>query len=303
MRKAACLVVVAFGIVPNAAAQDDFARIRAKLGQRLIVTEGGLTVSGRLTELTATSLKMGTREIEPGPGLKIERDNGNTVAHGMLVGVGVGAALGFVVIGRGGGRPAAAVLGALSGGFWGAIIGESRDRRTTIYDTVSDGPAVHAQLTPPVLITQPATEDFSRVRLKPGQRVVVTERGVTFSGIVTTVTPNLIQIGGRSVSPQSELKIEREGDTLGNGAANGFVAGALAGSTVGAEACLNEPLWHCAVANGLFFAGIGAWIDHRRVGQTTVYDGRAKSSGQRAWHLAPAIGRHTKGVALTRRFR
>jgi hypothetical protein len=27
------------------------------------------------------------------------------------------------------------------------------------------------------------------------------------------------------------------------------------------------------------------------------------ASGQRAWHLAPAIGRHTKGVALTRRFK
>jgi uncharacterized protein YcfJ len=42
--------------------------------------------------------------------------------------------VGFVVIGRGGGRPAGAVLGAFSGGFWGAIVGESRDRWTTIHD-------------------------------------------------------------------------------------------------------------------------------------------------------------------------
>jgi hypothetical protein len=306
MRKAAWLVVVVFGVVPNATAQDDFARIRAKLGQRLIVTEGGLTVSGRLTELTRNSLKIGPREIEPGPGLKIERDNGNTIGRGLLVGAGIGAAEGFIVGGEG--RRVRALFMTVPGAFLGVLVGASRDRRTTIYNTTADGPAVRAQIAPvqpgvQTTITQSIVANFRGTRLKPGNVVFITEHDVTFRGTVTRVTPRVIDVGARSFSPQRELKIEREGDPLWDGAVIGFAAGALAGATVGQEACLNEPLWHCAVPNGLVFAGIGALIDRGHVGRTTVYDGHPKSADQRAWHLVPTIGSHTKAVALSRRFR
>lgn len=222
--------------------------------------------------------------------------------HRMRNFVAIGAGIGAAVAVTGGCRECA-LIGAPVGAIWGRVIAEGTSSKCSI-DPAKSGAAARAQITPPAdLVAPPAIEDFSRVRLKPGQKVVVTERGGTFGGMVTSVAPGIIAIGGRSISPNPELTIEKEGDTLGNGAAYGFIFGALAGSTVGAEACLNEPLWHCAVGNGLVFAGIGAWIDHRRVGRTTVYDGHAKSSAQRAWNLSPAIGRHTKGVALTRRFR
>ena len=55
-----------------------FQRARAKLGQRLVVNENGMLLSGRLTELSATSLTIGSHVIKPAPGLMIERDHGHT---------------------------------------------------------------------------------------------------------------------------------------------------------------------------------------------------------------------------------
>jgi hypothetical protein len=44
------------------------------------------------------------------------------------------------------------------------------------------------------------------------------------------------------------------------GAIIGFPIGAVAGVTIGAEACLREPQWHCAVKGGLVYSAIGALI-------------------------------------------
>ena len=44
------------------------------------------------------------------------------------------------------------------------------------------------------------------------------------------------------------------------GAAIGFPIGAIAGVTIGAEACLGKPKWHCAVGAGLTYSAIGALI-------------------------------------------
>ena len=40
----------------------------------------------------------------------------------------------------------------------------------------------------------------------------------------------------------------------------GFGIGAVLGTTVGAEACLHEPRWHCAVKVGVPLAAIGVFI-------------------------------------------
>ena len=47
---------------------------------------------------------------------------------------------------------------------------------------------------------------------------------------------------------------------IAKGAVIGFGVGALLGSTVGQEACLHSPRWHCAVAAGTAFGVIGAAV-------------------------------------------
>ena len=44
------------------------------------------------------------------------------------------------------------------------------------------------------------------------------------------------------------------------GAIIGFPIGVFAGVTLGAEACLHRPKWHCAVGGGLTYSALGALI-------------------------------------------
>jgi hypothetical protein len=44
------------------------------------------------------------------------------------------------------------------------------------------------------------------------------------------------------------------------GAIIGFPIGVFAGVTWGAEACLGQPKWHCAVRGGLTYSALGALI-------------------------------------------
>ena len=44
------------------------------------------------------------------------------------------------------------------------------------------------------------------------------------------------------------------------GATIGFPIGIVAGVTVGAEACLGRPKWHCAIGGGLTYSALGALI-------------------------------------------
>src|SRR5262245_44274065 len=53
------------------------------------------------------------------------------------------------------------------------------------------------------------------------------------------------------------------GKRVVTGAAIGFGVGAVLGSTIGQEACLDSPVWHCAVGSGALFGAIGgliAWL-------------------------------------------
>jgi hypothetical protein len=66
---------------------------------------------------------------------------------------------------------------------------------------------------------------------------------------------NAERLPRRLPSPQ----LDRTWRHVGTGALIGFGAGAVLGMTVGQEACLNEPRWHCAKV-GLPFAAIGAVV-------------------------------------------
>jgi len=49
-------------------------------------------------------------------------------------------------------------------------------------------------------------------------------------------------------------------NSIAIGGLAGFGIGAVLGTTVGAEACLHEPRWHCAVKVGVPLAAIGVFI-------------------------------------------
>ena len=57
--------------------------------------------------------------------------------------------------------------------------------------------------------------------------------------------------------PSSFAKTDRR---VMKGALIGFGIGALLGTTVGQEACLHSPRWHCAVGAGTMLGAIGAVI-------------------------------------------
>ena len=68
---------------------------------------------------------------------------------------------------------------------------------------------------------------------------------------------------GRAAEPLGQPRspnVARSGGGVAKGALIGFGIGAVLGATVGQEACLHSPRWHCAVGGGAMFAAIGAGI-------------------------------------------
>jgi hypothetical protein len=125
----------------------------------------------------------------------------------------------------------------------------------------------------------PTQTDFRGVRAKVGDHLYITDpdRRVEISGRVTTLSAGEITVDGQRFVPRPGLKIERAGDTIWDGGALGFVLGGLAGVTFGAEACLRQPLWHCFVASGIEMGALGAYIDWKHKGRTTVFLGAANA--------------------------
>ena len=67
-----------------------------------------------------------------------------------------------------------------------------------------------------------------------------------------------LDAAGTPRSPRSP-HLARTWSGVGTGALIGFGAGAVLGMTIGQEACLNEPRWHCAKV-GIPFAAVGALV-------------------------------------------
>jgi hypothetical protein len=155
-----------------------------------------------------------------------------------------------------------------------------------------------------LLVASPAEaqSDFSGLHLQVGDVIYVTRpSGTEVGGMLTEISPTLIAIEGYRFSPEPGLTIARRGDTVWNGILIGFGVGLLAGATLGAEACLDDPLVYCALGGGLTYAGIGALIDLARVGRTDVYHGTTPGLG-RAPHIVPVVTADRKAIALSFRF-
>jgi hypothetical protein len=124
-----------------------------------------------------------------------------------------------------------------------------------------------------------AQADFSGLQLKTGDTVWVTRSsGATLSGTLTGVSATTLTVDGQTVPYEPGLRLARAGDSLWNGFLIGAAFGALSGSTIAAEACLDSPLWHCAVGGALGFGAVGAFIDWRRQGRTIVFEAPARVS-------------------------
>ena len=78
--------------------------------------------------------------------------------------------------------------------------------------------------------------------------------------IAKAIASEAIRLGAeRSLRQQRSPNFARTWSSVGTGALIGFGVGAALGMTVGQEACLNEPRWHCAKV-GIPFAAIGALV-------------------------------------------
>jgi hypothetical protein len=149
------------------------------------------------------------------------------------------------------------------------------------------------------LIAAQSAADFSRLPIKVGDRIYVTEAatGVEISGPLKTLTSGELALDGYTFTPGSTLKIERPGDPLWDGALIGWGVGALIGATVGAESCLHRSHWHCVAEGGFSYALFGLVIDFAHKGRRTIYKGSPAERGK-AVHLVPAIAPDRKTIAL-----
>src|SRR5581483_3798236 len=76
---AAVAVVLA---ATTAHAQQDFGPIKLKPGQQVQVIEDGLTLHGKVMSVAPDDLVVNDHHLKPGPGLRIDRDRGNTAWKG-----------------------------------------------------------------------------------------------------------------------------------------------------------------------------------------------------------------------------
>ena len=273
----------------TACAQDDFAGLKLKVGSNIRITEDGLTLEGPLASVSPDRVTVGGREVRPGPALKIERDRGHTGLKGMAIGAGVGAALGLAAAhGEGWG-----VLGMFPGAFWGGLIGVAMDRYVPVYDTTSFAAAT-PQLSVPDPLPAASTPIFAGMHAKVGDRVFVTQEGITVTGAISALSPSRLVVGSHEFAAGTALKIERDGDPIWDGAVTGILAGVLLGACSGC----NDGQHTNVLASGLVWGGVGALIDWAHHGRTTIHDSTSWSSTRTA-RLVPLVDPHRRGVALS----
>jgi hypothetical protein len=145
-----------------------------------------------------------------------------------------------------------------------------------------------------------AQTDFTGLKARPGDRVRVTRAsGVTIDGPLGAVEPASITVNGETIRYEPGLKIAREGDRLLNGIVLGAAVGVVMGSTVGAEACLDDPIVACAVGGAVVWSGIGALVDWLHKGRTRIFE--APLPSKPSVRVVPALGleRQSIGIVLS----
>ncbi len=114
-----------------------------------------------------------------------------------------------------------------------------------------------------------AEDDFSHIRLKLGDTVYVTTGGGVIKGIVSNLAASVLKVDGHEFSPAPNLKIEREGDPVWDGAFIGAGIASLAALFV-------YPHSKDRVGVSLVAAGVGAFwgalVDFSIKGRTVVYN-------------------------------
>jgi hypothetical protein len=148
-----------------------------------------------------------------------------------------------------------------------------------------------------------AQTDFARLRVKLGETVYVTDTttGVEVGGPLKTLSPSQLSIDGHVFSPGPNLTIERRGDPVWDGAAMGFGIGTLFGAALVLPQCGNLSPWACVFAPAVEVAAIGAFIDWRIKGRTTIYGG-GPNAGRSSLRVLPGIDAHGKRISLAMRF-
>lgn len=153
-------------------------------------------------------------------------------------------------------------------------------------------------------LTAQTGPDFSKLKIKIGDTIYVTDRrsGVEVSGPLTRVSPSELSIDGYAIKAAPGLKIERRGDPVWDGLLMGLFGGMAVGSMTAAGECsVNRPGWQCTVESGAGFALIGAFIDWRHVGRTTVFHD-PDAHRRTALRLLPQISEGRKGLAMALTF-
>jgi hypothetical protein len=150
--------------------------------------------------------------------------------------------------------------------------------------------------------TSPAP-DFSKLKVRIGDMVYVTDQdtGVKFAGRLAARSPSEVTVDGHVFQPRPGLKIEREGDPIWEGALAGLGTGLLLRYTAGPDTCRNHTFDLCAIAAGLQGTAVGAYIDWRHKGRTTIYQA-ARAPGRTSVRLLPQLSARQRGVALTMSF-
>ena len=85
----------------------------------------------------------------------------------------------------------------------------------------------------------------------------------TVQPIARSIHAHAARLAGQPGSRVPATNAARTGRSVAKGAVIGFGVGAVLASTIGQEACLDSPRWHCAVGGGVLFGLIGgaiAWL-------------------------------------------
>lgn len=150
----------------------------------------------------------------------------------------------------------------------------------------------------PARIMAQGAPDFSALHVKVGDRVYITDAttGVEVNGPLAALTETRLVINGYTFRPGPALTIQRDGDSVWNGAAVGFALGAFALYPVVPETFVSQG-GRVRVNNGLMWGAIGALVDYAHRGRTTIYRGSSHVFPGSARFL-PQFDRGKKGISL-----
>jgi hypothetical protein len=127
-------LIFALACATPAWGQTDFSEVKIEPGDRVHVTQpSGVEVSGVVTDITSSEVKLPGYTFKWEPGLKIDRAGDSMWTGGTLIGAGVGAVVAVVLGECYRDRFECVIGGALVYGGIGALIDYFHEGRTTVF--------------------------------------------------------------------------------------------------------------------------------------------------------------------------